>query len=235
MSATLLPEAKSVFVDPEEAGRYLLPLATIDASHALPHLNGPLHFVMPIDPYDGVVGEATGAFHSETCTFNFVGFNVVNGLYSLDTDYQFFEQRYYENHPVRDSVHESVRPGWIQQVDEHYARTTSAYKDVVTGYRAGDLTEDDMGFVVALGGQPIDSNWSNMGGNFSIEFLRSDNEEEEAFTKHPYPLTSDGRRYDYIGTIDSAPTGPCRLLPPSETLLFYDAPTKRALLTFDWT
>lgn len=84
MTATLLPEIESVFVDPAEAGRYLLPVATIDASSVHAHLTGPLHFVTPIDPYDGVVGEFTGAFYSETCRSNWVGFRVVDGRYSLD-------------------------------------------------------------------------------------------------------------------------------------------------------
>ena len=49
-----------------------------------------------------------------------------------------------------------------------------------------------------------------------------------------YPLTEDGRRFDYIGSISSNNHQLSSVL-RCETLVFHDAPGRLVLLTFDWT
>lgn len=225
---TLFPPAEDVFEDPERAGGYLLPLATVDGSTIDADLPGPLHFVVPIDPYDGVVGEYTGAFHTATCTANWVGFGVANGRYRLDAEYEFFERLYYRDHPVPDTIHESVRGRWIDDVAAHYEKTTKAYDDFVQPLRSGATGDDEVGLRFSLGGPPMDLNWSNM-GNFALDHVES----AETGERHPYPLTADGRRYRYIGMV--APTsGAVRRFLRCDTLLFFDPESQTALVTFDW-
>lgn len=221
--------AETVFADAEEAARYMLPVASIDAAAVHAHLSGPLHFVVPIDPYDGVVGEFTSAFHSATCRDNWLGFKVVDGRYQLDTDYRFFEQRYYEDgYPVPETVHESVRGAWSNSVNDHYTKIAAAYAEAVASSPDNGKAEDD-DLDLSLGGLPPDLNWSNM-NNFALEYAESSDGTE----RHPYPLTQDGRRYDYIGSIESTAWRTGQFL-RCLTLLFFDQPTQRALLTFDWT
>ena len=65
------PKAEEVFGDDLEShSKYLLPLATVSLEHINPAWSGPIHFVQPIEPYDGVVGEDTPSHHGPLCAEN---------------------------------------------------------------------------------------------------------------------------------------------------------------------
>ena len=89
----LFPEASDVFFDQiEEHRHYLLPIATLDLSKINKNRDGFLHFVQPIEPYDGAVGSNTRQFHTYYCRKNWVAYSVRNGKYKLLCDFCFFEK-----------------------------------------------------------------------------------------------------------------------------------------------
>ena len=52
-SISLSPDAKSVFLRPGFSMKYMLPLLSFELSDVFDDLNGPIHFIDPIEPYDG--------------------------------------------------------------------------------------------------------------------------------------------------------------------------------------
>ncbi len=62
------PTPESVFSkDVERHMNYFLPIATVSLSHINSKWSGKVHFVVPVEPWDGVVGEKTIKHHTFLC------------------------------------------------------------------------------------------------------------------------------------------------------------------------
>jgi len=53
----MAPSADQVFIRPDYHARYLLPLMSLELSNVFADLSGPIHFINPIEPYDGCIGK----------------------------------------------------------------------------------------------------------------------------------------------------------------------------------
>ena len=228
-SLKLAPAVEDIFARPDYHRAYLLPLLSLDLADVFDDLSGPIHFIDPIEPYDGCLGEMTSAFHSYYCRENWISFRLKDGRYDCEASENFFEKTYLKTHPVPASIHESVRAGWVAAVEEHYRKRRAKYdkwREVV----AVDLDAalSDHGIQSDnFGGRPYDANWSNM-DTFPLAVDKIDVPGETLPDTFCYPLTEDGRRFRYVGFVESFDWR-CAIH------LFYDPVEQRALQTFDWT
>lgn len=226
---TPFPDPKAVFSrDVKSHCQYLLPLATIDLSVIDPILKGKVHFIQPIEPWAGVVGEGGDEFFTYYCRENYVGYTYdESGLCQLGTDFGFFElarssneqlSKHYEN--VRmgfEKAHDCYRRnGWVCYEQDEPAKSREHFE-----------------LISEIGPPSEGGNWPE-----TVEFpmhwgtLQINGEE----TDHIVPLTEDGRSFLYVGTLSAF----CWLLPETsalgcDLLLFYDPVTRTALTTFDWS
>lgn len=228
-SLILAPPNEQVFTRPDYSAQYFMPLLSLNLSDVFDDLSGPIHFVDAVEPYDGCIGGFTQEFHSYYCRENWISFKVKDGLYDFEGPDNFFEKAYLKTHPVSDTVHESVRMGWKNAVDEHYVKTVEKYaKWRATALSDISATLSNHGIRPGnFGGHPHDANWSNM-DSFPLAVDKVDAPGDDFPDTHSYPLTEDGRRFRYIGFIEAF-NWRCAIH------LFYDPVEQRALQTFDWT
>lgn len=220
---------KHVFKRPDYHANYFLPLLTLELSEIFDDLSGPVHFIDPIEPYDGCIGERTKESHSYYCRENWISFKVEDGLYEFEGPEPYFEKVYLKTHPVPEAIHESVREGWVEAVNEHYQTRMAKYAK----WKADrievnpELLKDHGIRPDSFGGRPCDANWAHL-SDFPLDT------EKEVVPDHPlpdqfhYPLTEDGRRFRYIGFVEAFDWR-CAVH------LFYDPIEQRVLQTFDWT
>ena len=228
----LFPNSKEIFLDEvEEHCKYLLPLATLDLSEINPSWNGSIHFVQPIEPYDGVVGENTKQFHTYYCRENWIGYSIKDGKFKLLTDFCYFEKKYMKTFDdFRESFYgvSSYLKNLPKDTDAHYTKIEKKYSKRKEAYLSGEAKYEEFVKYLELGGEAEEGNWSYTDFPTEIDKKSSSKGEETTFC---YPLTNDGRRFEYIGYIeaDDFGTNSCGLL------LFYDDKEKIALNTFYWT
>lgn len=88
----IFPEYEEVFYDDlENHKKYFLPLCSINLQCIFPNRDEWLHFVSVKEIYDGRVGQNTSKYHTEYTREDSFGFNVIEGKYKFDSDWNFFE------------------------------------------------------------------------------------------------------------------------------------------------
>lgn len=230
-SLTLAPLHESVFKRPVFSAKYMFPLLSFELSDVFEDLSGPIHFIDPIEPYDGCIGGFTAEHHSYYCRENWISFKVKDGLYDFEGPEDYFAKAYWKTHDVPDSVHASVREDWKTAVDDFYVERAANYnnwraalsKDLGANLRDHGVRRDN------FGGRPWDANWVH---TVDFPMVAQDGMMELDGEPLPntfhYPLTEDGRRFRYVGFVESFDWR-CAIH------LFFDPEERRALQTFDWT
>jgi len=207
---------------------HLLPLATVDLQRINPAWKGDIHFVAPIEPYDGVVGECTEAHHSYLCRENWVGYNIVDGKYSLASDFKFFDASNLTDHYHHTRENFTKRARQFEQLGCLFHANSDG--------GASNNPADKLALVYDLGGESTDGNWANM-GLFPISHERKHSDPE--YGSSPLPLTEDGRLFSYIGSMSIynyvAATCDFGWTHCADLVLFYDPQDNIALTTFDWS
>jgi hypothetical protein len=87
----IFPEYEDVFYDDlENHKKYFLPLCSINLKFFLPEKDQWLHFVSVKEIYDGRVGENAVPFHTTFTKCDMFGFDVIDGKYKFDADWNYF-------------------------------------------------------------------------------------------------------------------------------------------------
>lgn len=233
------PDPETVFADDVEThSKYLLPLATVSLEHINPEWSGPIHFVQPIEPHDGVVGGDTPSHHGPLCAENWIGYRIdEQGRYTLATEWDYFLLHNLDN---RTDIQPD--PASKQQLREHYEKAKRSYVANRAHFNQfGGLhpsySWEAFGFwrdrdrhelVMQLGGTPGWGNWPEIGDWPLSEY----EDEEDPDETYPIPQADDGTDFSYIGWMHSfvyVDTSPCDLQ------LFYHPELRLALTTFDWS
>lgn len=236
------PANEDVFFDHiDNHAEHLLPLVSVDLSAINSEWSGWIHFVSSIEPYDGVVGEYTGTFYNYYTRKNFFAFDIVDGRYKFRGDFRYFYLENGANSPVLTESYKNHR----FDLEKHYKETRESYrksKEEFQEYGAifhpfaetdsqGKLKDKDhVSFVDNLNGKPWGSNWACEDFPMETEIALYD-DEEGLEGEIAFPLTEDGRRFHYIGTVE----GNYYYGADTSVLLFYDPQERIALVTFDWT
>ena len=235
------PRPEDVFASHvEEHVEYLLPLASVTLSHICPDWSGKAHFVLPIEPHDGVVGEHSQDNHNYLCRTNWLGYRITDDKYELASNFSYFLKPTLEAKPRKGKRQIAA----LENLNAHYTRLLELYGKQAKQFhknqcipcpgarrRAGRYrAEDRLALVRNLGGVSSYGNWAAI-GSFPLS-KKSYTDERGNEDIAAYPLTEDGREFAFIGSIPAwnyLPRYGCGLL------LFYDPKNRIALTTFDWS
>lgn len=234
------PDPADVFAtDVDKHLEFLLPLASVDLSHINPKWHGRVHFVQPVEPYEGIIGEETAAFHTELCRANWIGYRVDDrSRYMFDADFRYFFKRKLESQPYRSREEQEQ----LDVINEHYRRVKESYaerRDHFRQYGAvhwfandeGQFEDDNRAELVQdLGGMPGDGNWPAL-DLIPLRWEKTQDEHGENWL-HPYPILEGPGKFEFIGWMHAfayADGCDCALQ------LFYNPESRIALTTFDWS
>ncbi|MGB7305911.1 MAG: hypothetical protein WBD13_16680 [Burkholderiaceae bacterium] len=228
------PRPDEVFAgDIDKHAEHFLPLASVDLSQIKPGMDGVLHFVAPVEPYDGVVGETTTQFHDYLCRDNWVAYRVTDSRYEYAGDWRLFQKDRLAG------FYEAVRLGY-QRGAVRFAKNGRLFGRFAEEDAAGKITAGSASALVYhLGGQCSDANWANMGSGVPVERFGEWVDEYGDPRPHVRPVTEDGRPFEFIGEMDVfnylLGEGEAKWAGACTLLLFYDPKEKIALTTFDWS
>lgn len=179
-----------------------------------------LHFVSPIEPDDGALGQDTREFHAGYCRTNWIAFRVEGGKYNFLGDFRFFKIYKGFEGPHALANHEYLK--------SNYAKAEASFGAAKANFeQTGKLHQPrylPSVWLKALGGEAAAGNWAE---DQQVEKARDKEGLEIAF-----PITTDGRRFRFVGEMCG---GAFRKYGPDGVLLFFDPQTQTALLTFEWT
>lgn len=230
---TVLPDAADVFVaDQPWLARLLHPLVSIDLGAFDETWPGRVHLLSPVEPEDGLLGEATVEHHDDHANENWLSFRVED-----DGRYRFLgSRRYFE---LEDLEASGAPPRELANRRELYAAADAEFEGTRTRYaRVGALVwgderdptrqragwGTDIALVDQLGGEPGYGNWvATPPSAFTID--RSD-------PVAPVLRLADGRPFTFVAATSGYPW---RHSGADAILLFFEPETRTAVLTFDWT
>ena len=232
---TAFPDPKSVFAsDIEKHLQYFLPLASVDLSKLNPSWTDTVHFITPIEPADGVVGETTTEFHTYYSRDNWIGFRNNSGLFEFEGDWRLF---------VRDTIPEYYQAALngYDVAKQHFNEHKALHSMRRRPDKNGDLFKLDRprALVEQLGGECFDANWANM-GNFNIARVGNWSYTDHTGTHNTEkvrPVTEDRRPFEYVGYLNAGlyNMNTETRYTWTDTHLFYDPESRMTLTTFDWT
>lgn len=242
------PEPSTVFADEVQMHvEFLLPLASVDLSHFSKDWSGWVHFVAPIEPAEGLAGEGADGFYTYHCRPNWLGYRIIDGRYKLETDFRFFAKHRNATPdlaaPPKKSDHSlathywHMRNGFRAQKERFRRYGYLVHAWAKPRFFGGYSKKDRQPLVQNLGGICGEGNWANL-NKFPLAptDIWTDTAGQEWRTA--CPLTEDGRRFTYLGTISIneyvCPSPDARGM-DADLLLFYDEVNQVALTTCDFS
>ncbi len=247
------PEPAHVFANRvDEHSKYLLPAATIDLARVAPGQCGVVHLVVPIEPFDGRLGELTHQWHNEHCFEDWISFHMEGDRCEFTADFRYFQRTMFEQHSPADPAQQQE----AMELKEHYHRTIAAFESRRDFFRQhgwlhrkpNDYQPDDpymdwwrTPLLDDLGGTSFDGNWSHNGWESSLPINRYPDSDRFPPWKdgdricqpgRVVPRANDGRDFLYIGSISMwnyiGDTN-------GAMLLFFDPVDQIATSVIDWT
>jgi hypothetical protein len=233
------PDPVSVFASRvEEHAEYLLPLATLSLSHLSDEWQGKIHFVAPIEPWEGVPGTRSTAYHNYLCRPNWIAYRMLSDKCELACDFRYFHRALYAATPPTDEFGKKE----AEALGEHYRTTREEFERRAAFFRKHQWlsrtlnakSDDRRTLVHKLGGISFEGNWSSNPRDFPLSKYPDKFEDEGKIydADRVLPRTEDGRDFHFIGEIIlyeyvKGTNG--------HLLLFFDPKQRIALTTFDWT
>lgn len=232
--AILFPSPGDVFGNEVPThSEFFLPMMTIDVRDFGFATTEILHFVQPIEPYDGYVGDDTTRYHNDYCRENWVGYSVKEGKYTFTADFRFFQRRYIPSHPEYKTEFYGV-PDYIDSLEadleSHYEQQRAEYAQKKAEYANGEFDRPYLAENTEIGGRPFSGNWA-VSSEMPLEHEDDLMDGDTVPDRYAHPLTPSNTRYRYIGRTQAwlFGAGDCT------TLLFYDDERSIAVSTFDFT
>jgi hypothetical protein len=229
------PEPEAVFAaDVSVHARYLLPIASLSLRHINPEWSGKVHFVQPIEPCNGVIGEDTIDHHTYLCRENWIGFQLDDeDRYTFAADWNYFLAADPETANAESLAdhYRKARESYNRK-REHFRKHKAlhvSYAQPVNGQFADD---DRLELICQLGGMPGWGNWPETGRFPLSEHPYIDEDGQEAIS--PLPQAEDGTDFAFVGRLHSfcyvdEYEYDCGLF------LFYHPVRRIVLETFDWS
>lgn len=141
------PEADKVFGDEIDAHRRVLhPILSLDVRIGSPMWSGTLHFVLPVEPWDGALGEDCPHLHGPNCGYNWIKLSVSDSKYRFAGDFGFFKITH--------------RPD--AEIERMYREFEKSYGDKKTQFLAtGAIVSRQGVWMNQIGGTAPGGNWAN--------------------------------------------------------------------------
>ena len=215
------PEASTVFSAAQPwLEKYLLPLASFDLASLDPALGDVrLHFIKPVEPDNGCIGDEAWATHTDYCCENWLCFHLED-----DGTYRFLAEEDY-------FIGENTPPN----AQKYFAEVRASYQQIKQLYRESGVVVQwlDDNNLPRLGGPPeflpyfYQGNWSTTEPPAAFTTGEDyDNWDEEADIRYQ------GRRFICIATSASYDWGEGG----ADTIfLLYEPHSRLVLMTFDYT
>ena len=214
------PEASTVFSAAQPwLEKYLLPLASFDLASLDPALGDVrLHFIKPVEPDNGCIGDEAWATHTDYCCENWLCFHLED-----DGTYRFLAEEDY-------FIGENIPPN----TQKYFAEVRASYRQIKQLYRESGVVVQrlDDNNLPRLGGPPeflpdfYRGNWSTI--ELPAAFTTGedyDNWDEEADIRYQ------GRRFICIAADASYCWGEGGA---DDILLLYEPHSRLVLITFDY-
>lgn len=230
------PSADDTFaVDVEMHSRFLLPLAKLHLSRLSSDLDGVIHFVQPVEPYDGVVGDDSQGIFNHYCRLNWVGLQYVDNQCKLLCDFNFFQLANLQSKASLSKRQQQALDALREHYDDVHAGFNSAKEHfalygALHSQRAKPPHKDSerLELLKSVGGQSEEHscNWAAL----------DDMPLSRHSDYHSVPQTEDGRDFIFVGELRTSHyVWSKRWALGCELLLFYDPVTRVLLTTFDWS
>jgi len=168
-----------------------LPAVSIEANAVDPSWHGLLHFVMPVEPFDGGLGEyASETHYNHYCRHNLFGFRrMPSGRYAPLADPLFFTINCARSNRGLFLIEPSLdRRATLREAEDYYAAVHASFADAQAHFAAtGQLPETF--------GKP--SPWIfDLGGDAPAKAL-------QAFVPEGRPIGPDGRGFTFVGDLNT--------------------------------
>jgi hypothetical protein len=230
----VFPEPAEVFADPALA-EHVLPLVSIDLAVVDPSSAGWIHLVTPFEPPQGYLGEYTTAFHNDALSVNWLAFECEpDGRYRLAGDLRYFARA--------DESFVEPWPGYLAEAheiagEERAAHDAARYRygrdGALSVARRDDPLERDEGgkyplaLVDQIGGPVGAGNWAESvpDGWFAGGFDAIDPDDVRL-------VDAAGRPIVFVAGVPGWHYGEHGA---DWIMLFYEASSRRAYLTFDYS
>lgn len=219
------PDPSDVFAD--EVDRHLQvlhPVLTIPAAKVDPAWEGVFHFVLPVEPLDGALGETSDDHFGVHCGIAWIKLIREKSRYRFAGDWGYFH--------INREHDDDVAAGYAA-VNQDYAQRRRAWLE------EGVIGGSHFDWVAQIGGHAGAGNWSGdlrtreevARWNLGSEYLLGEHETLDG-ERVTHPLTDDGRRYRFVGKLygyDYREHGADSLM------LFYDPPSDSVLIMLNFT
>ncbi|MDO5099360.1 MAG: hypothetical protein Q4D85_11500 [Corynebacterium sp.] len=231
---TPFPQPSDVFAGTKDeidrAARLLLPLVSIDLAAFDPTYSGTIHVVCPVEPYECILGEGTDEFHSRYACDDWIGFQLNDdNTYSFLGDWQYFQAEH-PTHALKTT--EEFRQFYADAHAAYQLRKTCFAETGTLKYvreesdsHAEPPASGEPQFISQWAGLPPNGNWE---GNDTYPLIEVETDSETGVSY--YPLTEDGRMFQFIASVDSFSYVDFSW---QEILTFFDPKDRIVLFTFE--
>lgn len=221
------PDPGDVFM--EDVGLHLKvfhPILTIPAAQVDPTWTGQFHFVLPIEPYDGALGEGSTDYYGPHCGEAWIKFVRIGSKYRFAGDWRYF---------AINREHDVEADFWYGEANKSYAERRRAWHEQGLMNRQSD----SFGWGTAFGGNALAGNWTNdlslpdevaKWGFRPSRMMRED--ETVNGVNFTHPLNEQGQRYRLIGILVGYRY---RDHGADKLLMFYDTPSSTILIMLDFS
>jgi len=217
----LYPEPADVFdQDMERHLKVMHPILSVPAARIDPAWEGVLHIVLPVEPYDGALGESSDEYYGPYCGLGWIRLVRQGSHYRFLGDWRYFAiYRAPDEYDISSYAEQGQRYlerklAWA----EH--RSMGGYRSAFDETELGGLPESGP-WDFWLRTQEDVAEWGDKPGQLMCEKETVDG------VKMCYPLNEQGQRYRLVGRLP----GYCYIdFGADELVVFYDPATESILL-----
>ncbi|BCC58543.1 TPA: siderophore biosynthesis protein [Bacillus cereus] len=120
------PEYEDIFYDDlEQHKKHFLPICSINLQCIEPELDKWVHIVSAKEIHDGCVGDFTKPFHTNFTKADTLGFDVINGKYKFEADWNYFEIEQNNSDIIEQAYESNKRDYQIRK--EYFQRNQKIY------------------------------------------------------------------------------------------------------------
>lgn len=225
---TAFPDAESHLKSATEKA-FLVPIGMLSKNHFDPPIENDILIAIPIEAVDGLIGESTKAYHTDTCKENWLSYSLVGKHWQLDCDAHYF-------------LGHNKEEDWVQELynqsRQHYALAKDYFeqnKHLIL--LSSNDHQPPKQALIQLGGNAFAlSNWysyiEEMPHKIVEKMLQIDPNEPEELCETVVMLNEQQQEYIYLGCVYSY----LYINPQTSWVhLFYDPQCQRMLMTFDYS
>lgn len=236
------PEYEDVFYENlVQHKKHFLPICSINLQYVDSEWNEWIHIVSAKEIYDGCVGESTRQFHTAFTKEDMLGFDIIDGKYSFEADWRYFDIEQNPAEPEEDAykrneIDYKCRKEYFQRNQKLYP-----YSSFSTEFTSVEEMEKDFNDKQASGwgleypevnGILNDVRFMSEEGQGMLEDCEHESDVFDYTNLLHVPKDANGQPFTYIGAV----TGYYfQAYGADRIFLFYNKELKKAVICFEYT